>query len=100
MLFRSRNVYEKRKTAYSFLETTKILLAAHGPICHALSREAVNASCLIEQSKIPKQTKFEWSHTDSPKRWVSVVYNDGEWQVKKKRRRRCWGGNGGEAGLL
>ena len=30
------------------------------------------------------KTKFKWSCTGSPKRWVSVVNNDGEWQVKEK----------------
>ena len=58
------------------------MLAAQGPICHALPKEAVNKAYLM--SKIPKLTKLEWRRTGSPKRWVSVVYNDGEWLVKKR----------------
>ena len=77
-------MFEETEVAYHIAEIAKILLVARGPICYALPKEAVDAAYLIEKRKIPKLTKFEWSHTGSPKRWVSVVNNDGEWLIKKK----------------
>ena len=77
-------MYEQRNVAYRIAEIAKILLVARGPICNALPKEAVDAAYLMPKNKIPKLTKSEWSHTGSPKRWVSVVNNDGEWLIKKK----------------
>ena len=84
-MFRSRNLYEKRSVAYRTTEIAKNLLVARGPICHALPKEAVDAAYLMPKNKIPRLTKSEWSHTGSPKRWIScVLQKDGEWIIKKK----------------
>ena len=77
-------MYEQRNVAYCIAEIAKILLVARGPICYALPKEAVDAAYLMPKKKIPKLTKPEWSHTGSPKRWVSVLQKDGEWVIKKK----------------
>ena len=93
-------MYEQRNVAYRIAEIAKILLVARGPICNALPKDAVDAAYLMPKKKITKLTKPEWSHTGSPKRWLSLLQKDGELMIKKKRRERSGRAGGSEAGVL